>query len=239
MVKTWKAAACCAVATALAGCAVAPVGPDNRTTEQVVAETSGRPISVNNNVSAGLDAAIAPIINRCRRDTGNLVPLAYEAVSFAPYNGGTLPPMRVTLPSRLACRVAGQDVWGFDVLIGNPRFLNATYIGSGVNYYGTAITRFVSGQQMQADTANAAQLRAANQAAQAERSRECAALREAYVKRFRANPAPGMKVDRGMVIDVRGPIALVQYSTYWRQTRQKDQEWVQIQSLGPPEDCPQ
>ncbi|MFX8012333.1 hypothetical protein ABTK70_20430, partial [Acinetobacter baumannii] len=62
MVKTWKAAACCAAATALAGCAVAPAGPDNRTTEQVVAETSGRPISVNNNVSAGLDAAIAPII---------------------------------------------------------------------------------------------------------------------------------------------------------------------------------
>lgn len=239
MAKIWEAAACGAAIAALAGCAVAPASPDNRTTEQVVAETSGRAIAVNGNVSAGLDAAIAPIINRCRRDTGNLVPLAYESVSFAPYNGGPLPPMKATLPSRLACRVAGQDMWGFDVLIGNPRFLNATYVGSGVNYYGNAITRFVSSQQMQADAANAARLRTANQAAQAERSRECAALREAYVKRIRANPAPGMKVDRGMVIDVRGPIALVQYSTYWQQTRQKDQEWVQIQSLGPPEDCPQ
>lgn len=239
MAKIWKAATCGAVITVLAGCAVAPAGPDNRTTERVVAETSGRPIAVNNNVSAGLDAAIAPISNRCRRDTGSLVPVAYEAVSFAPYNGGQLPPMRVTLPSRLACRVAGQDIWAFDVLIGNPRFLNATYIGSGVNYYGAAITRFVSREQMQADAANAARLRAANQSAQEARSRECAALREAYVKRIRANQAPGMKVDRGMIIDVRSPIALVQYNTYWQQTKQKDQEWVQIQALGPAEDCPQ
>ena len=221
----------------LAGCATAPPAPDVRTTDQVVTQTSGRKISINDNVRSGLQFAIAPIANRCQREGGALLDFRINVVQFYDRRGSQ-GPRSVSLPSRVVCKVGDRSAWGADLRVSEAQYLVASSIGDGVNYYGTVLAGYVPPEQLQAEGERQAADRASEQRARETQMRECAALREAYTKRVQSNPVPGMKVGFGMIIEVRGAIALVQYDTLGRQVKQKDQEWVPVSSLGPGEDCP-
>ena len=79
---------------------------------------------------------------------------------------------------------------------------------------------------------------ASNREAVRNASRECSAMRQAYNERLRASPAIGMTVAFGTVIDLRPPLALIQYEAFGRQMKGREQDWVQISSLSAGSDCP-
>ena len=58
-------------------------------------------------------------------------------------------------------------------------------------------------------------------------SMECSALRQAYTERLRASPSIGMDVAFGTIIDLRPPLALIQYNAFGRQIKGQEQDWVQ------------
>lgn len=72
-----------------------------------------------------------------------------------------------------------------------------------------------------------------NRAAQIKGADGCQPLRQQYTKQVRNNPAVGMKVKFGVIIDVRQPMVLVQYDAFGRQVKGRDQEWVPTSTLGP------
>jgi hypothetical protein len=214
----------------LVACSTTPPAADPRTTEQVVTQTSGGRISVNENVRQGLGDAIWPIGIRCQRDGGTLTDDKPTTVQFFDRRGFD-GPRSVSLPSRVVCRLGEQAIWGADLRVLEAKYLVATTIGTGVNYYGNVATKFVGKETLLAESAKLT-------ADQMRQMRECDALRDAYTKRVRTSPAPGMKVAFGMIIEVRGSIALIQYDSVGRQVKRTDQEWVQVSSLLAGDECP-
>jgi hypothetical protein len=221
----------------LAACASSPPPPDTRSTEQVVAQTSGRKLSINDNVRQGLQFAIAPIASRCRRDGGTLTDEKLTDVQFFDRRGAQRP-RSVSLPALVVCQLSDRFAWGVDLRIAEAQYLVAGSIGDGVNYYGTVLTEFMSGDFLQAESKRIATDRENERRSDEAYSRECDALREAYNRRVQSNPTVGMKVRFGMIIELRGSIALVQYDAFGRQVKQKDQEWVPVSSLLAGENCP-
>ena len=221
----------------LVGCGSTPPAADNRTTEQVVAQTTGRRVSINDNVRQGVGFAIAPIEARCRKEGGTLTDEKLTSVRFLDRRGAQ-GPRGVTLPSRVVCKAGDRLMWGAELRVLEAQYLVATSVGDGVNYYGSVATEYLSGEYLASERTRLATDRSNEQRAREARTQECAVLREAYTKRVQAAPVPGMKVAFGMIIEVRGSLALVQYDSFGRQVKQREQEWVQVSSLGPGEDCP-
>ena len=78
-----------------------------------------------------------------------------------------------------------------------------------------------------------------NMAARIKEADDCQPMREQYTKRLRSDPQVGMKVQYGVIIDVRFPLVLIQFDEFGRRMKSRDQEWVQASTLGPWTNCPQ
>lgn len=234
MARTWQAAACAALMALNAQAAPSsePVAPD-----ELVQRASGREFSVNNQPRAGMDAALAPVAKGCTQLGGSLVPDREMPITFLPYRGATAP-IKASLPTRMVCRAAGKDTWGLDIRIDNPHYVLPVAVGTSTAYFGKLVTSFVNGDQLEAEATLRATLRAIDQQAQEAHARACAAQRDAFVQRVRANPTIGTRVAQGMIIDIRGPIALIQYDDAARALNRREQAWVQISTLEPAEACP-
>jgi hypothetical protein len=48
-----------------------------------------------------------------------------------------------------------------------------------------------------------------------------------------------MTVAFGTIVDLRPPLALIQYDAFGRQMKGREQDWVQISTLSAGSDCPQ
>lgn len=181
-----------------------------------------------------LKTHLQPALDRCRADGGSIEVLGRSMVQFAPrVESSGRSEAQLLLPSKLACRANSTFAWGADVRYAETKFFPSQWAGE-MYYYATVQLGFVSGMQLELTEASSA----SNREAARKQSAECTSLRQAYTERLRAAPAVGMNVAFGTVIDLRPPLALIQYDAFGRQMKGRDQEWVQISTLSAGSDCP-
>lgn len=225
----------------LFGCAA----PPSQTTtaslspEEVVGRLNGKKLSARGDVDstfalAELRLFFRPPMERCRADGGDLVVLGHSDIQFTAKTNAAGPAQaRLLLPTRLACRTSSAFVWGASVSYGGPQFFASQWAGE-MYYYANMQLGFIAGDSLERSEPTSA----ANREINRKMSEECAALRAAYTQKVRTAPQIGMAVAYGVIIDLKPPIALVQYDAFSRQLKGRDQEWVQIASLGAGSDCP-
>jgi hypothetical protein len=225
----------------LVGCA-APASPPVSATlqpEQVVRALSARKMTARGDPDvvfglAMLKTHLQPALDRCRADGGTIEVLGRSAVQFAPrVEGSGRSEAQLLLPSKLACRTNSTFSWGTDVRYAETKFFPSQWAGE-MYYYATVQLGFVSGTKLELTEASSA----SNREAARKQSAECTTLRQAYTERLRASPTVGMSVAFGTIIDLRPPLALVQYDAFGRQTKGREQDWVQISTLSAGSDCP-
>jgi hypothetical protein len=236
-----NALAAAATATLLVGCA-APTPPSASTAlqpEQVVRSLSARKMTARGDPDAVfglsmLKTHLQPALDRCRADGGSIEVLGRSTVQFAPrVEGSGRSEAQLLLPSKLACRANSTFAWGTDVRYAETKFFPSQWAGE-MYYYATVQLSFVSGTQLELTETSSA----SNREATRKQSAECTALRQAYTERLRATPAIGMNVAFGTIIELRPPLALIQYDAFGRQMKGREQDWVQISSLSAGSDCP-
>lgn len=225
----------------LVGCAL-PAPPPNDpslSAEQIVRRLNGKKLSSMRESDpifalADLRSFLHPAAERCRADGGDFVVVSRTYIQFAAKTTAAgLSQTRLYLPERLACRSSASFLWGASLTYGEPMFFPSQWAGE-VYYYANPQLGFISGASLERTEPTSA----ANRDADRKRNEECSALRMAYTQRIRANPQIGMTVGYGAIIDLKPPIALIQYDALGRQLKGREQEWVQISSLTAGSDCP-
>jgi hypothetical protein len=238
-----NALAVAAAATLVLGCA-APAAPPidaNRVQpEQIFQSLSSRKLSARGDPDAAYGLAqikeyLRPVFDRCRVDGGEMTVLGRSQIRFAPRvegNGGRSH-VQLLLPVRLGCRTSTALLWGADASYAEPTFFASQWAGevfySVVMHFG-----FLPGGQLELTEPSSASRREAASGM----NKECSALRMAYNEKLRSSPTVGMTVAFGTIIDLRPPLALVQYDAFGRQMKGREQEWLQISSLSAGTDCP-
>lgn len=238
-----NALAVVAAATLVMGCST-PASPTIDSTrdqpEQVLRSLSSRKLSVRGDPDpvyglAQVKEYLRPILDRCRVDGGEITILGRAQIQFAPRvegNGGRGQAL-LLLPVRFACRTSAAFLWGAESMYLEPKFFASQWAGE-VFYSAVMQFGFLPGSQLELPEASGASHRKAT----SDMSKECSALRQAYNDKVRSGPTVGMTVAFGTIIDVRPPLALVQYDAFGRQLKGREQEWVQISSLSAGTDCP-
>ena len=226
----------------VAGCATQTSPPVSATLqpEQIVRSLTARKLTARGDPDvayglAMLKTYLQPALDRCRADGGQIEVLGRSQVRFAPRVDGAAGPAQaqLLLPSKLACRANSTFAWGVDVKYAEPTFFASQWAGE-MFYYANMQLGFISGTQLELTEAGSA----SNREAARKLSAECSTFRQAYTERLRASPAIGMTVAFGTIIDLRPPMALVQYDAFGRQMKGREQDWVQISSLSAGSDCP-
>lgn len=224
------------------GCA-APASPPISATlqpEQIVRSLNARKLTARGDPDvvyglAMLKTYLQPALDRCRGDGGQIEVLARSQVSFVPRVevAAGRSQAQLLLPSKLACRANSAFAWGADVRYAEPTFFASQWAGE-MYYYANMQLSFVTGTQLELTEVGST----SNREAARKQSTECSAMRQAYTERLRASPAVGMTVALGTIIDLRPPLALIQYDAFGRQMKGREQDWVQISSLSAGSDCP-
>ena len=227
---------------ALVGCASRALPPVDPTLppDQIVRSLNGRKM-----ITAGdpdimfgwttIKAFMQPASVRCQSDGGQLEGLNHGLVRFPArdFDKSGLAHTHVQLPTKFVCRLNSAASWGIDIRYANTEFFTSTP-GGGRYFLAEIQLGFIPStapRQPQADAAS-------NLEAVRKRTEECSALRQAYTERLQASPAVGMSVVYGTIIDLRPPLALIQYDELGRQMKGREQEWVQISTLPAGSDCP-
>lgn len=231
-------------AALLAGCAAPPpprpsVDPA-LSPEQIVRALSSRKLTSRGTSDDGFGLEsfklfLRPLDLRCQSDGGQLIAAAPTGVvfTFRDANNNSRE-ARVYMPRRLACRNSVGSLWGAEVRYNETTFFPSSWADT-VFYYATIPLTFEPSAALDRGDPNSAM----NSTARRKEADECQPWRERYAKRVRANPAVGMKVKFGVIIDVRQPLVLVQYDGLGKQVKGRDQEWVQASTLGPGSNCPE
>lgn len=228
--------------TALSGCAgrTLPAVDPTLQPEQIIKSLSARRITTSGDSDAVFGMAtiksfLQPALTRCNADGGQLEVLNRSQVRFVardPARSGQQ--LLVPLPTRLSCRASSVSFWGIDVWYAEAEFFTSS-LGGGRLFTTQVQLVFISSNHLGPtgpDVAN-------GQDEARKRIAECSAHRQAYTERLRSTPALGMKVVFGTIVDIRPPLALIQYDTLGRQMKGREQEWVQISTLSAGSECPQ
>ena len=227
----------------LVGCAVPPPRPaidPSLSPEQIVLALSNRKLTARgtSNDQFGLESFrqfLLPLERRCQADRGQLSPLSPKEVGFTFRDtNSVLREARVSMPQRLACRNSAGTLWGAAIRYNETTFFPSAW-AEAVFYYATIPLSFEPGAAIDRGDPNSP----TNIAARIKEADDCQPLREQYTKRLRSDPQVGMKVQYGVIIDVRFPLVLVQFDEFGRRMKGRDQEWVQASTLGPGTNCPQ
>lgn len=111
---------------------------------------------------------------------------------------------------------------------------------SGVTYFGYLRVRYETGSQVQENARKQEQDRIASEQRRqnAQESRErCMAMRTTSVKSFRDVIKNGdvvrVKLMRGLVVEVKRPLVLIQYDSSNAVTNNRQSEWIPIESVEP------
>lgn len=177
----------------------------------------------------GLKVHLEPALQKCRASGGDLQVLKRTQVSFAARpNALGAQQAQLILPERLACRNSTGFLWGASLAYTQTSFFPSQWTGD-VTYYA----------DIQASFASVEQLSLTEERGVDRQSALCAQRRSAYTNLLRTKPEIGMQVAFGTIIDLRPPMALLQYDPLGQQMKGRDQEWVQVSSLSAGSDCPQ
>jgi hypothetical protein len=230
-------------ATLLAACATttAPRIDPALPAEQVLLALNAQKITARSSTAdpvfrlGELREHLRPLIKRCVADGGQFVVTSSANVRFLPRVPSAPGPVESTalLPRKIVCQKPTGYSWGASISYPNSTFFYSNW-AEELFYYATVALAYVPAMSFELVEPTSA----SNTAAAAKERSRCAAQREAYNTRVRSKPEVGMQVAFGMITELRPPLALVQYDTFGRQRKRKDQEWVQISSLSAGSDCP-
>ncbi len=228
----------------LAGCAApGPPRPSVDPTlspEQIARTLSNRKLTSRGTSNDGFGLAafkpfLRPLELRCQADGGQFVAAAPTAVGFDFRDANNVyHQAQVSMPQRLACRSNLGTLWGAAIRYNETTFFPSAWAGETF-YYATIPLAFELGEALDRADPNSP----INRAARIKEADDCQPWREQYAKQVRTNPAVGMKVKFGVIIEVRQPLVLVQYDGFGKQVKGCDQEWVQVSTLGPGSNCPE
>jgi hypothetical protein len=226
----------------LVGCTAPPPLPlidPAASPEQIVRALSNRKLTARGTSNdqfglASFKQFLLPLERRCQTDGGQLSPLSPKEVGFTFRDANSvLREARVSMPQRIACRSSAGTLWGAALRYNETSFFPSAW-AEAVFYYATIPLVFEPGATIDRNDPNSP----ANTAARIKEVDDCQPLREQYTKRLRSDPQVGMKVQYGVIVDVRFPLALVQFDEFGRRLNGRDQEWVQASTLGPWTNCP-
>lgn len=230
-----------AIATLL-GCASQALPPVDPTLppEQIIRSLNARKVTTGADPDemfglAMIKAFLQPASDRCRSDGGHIEVLdsSYARFTARKFDKSGHALIALLVPTKLACRLKSAASWGIEIRYAKTEFLAST-LGGDLGYFAEMQLGFIPTTQPWLTGADGA----SNQEAARKRNAECSALRQAYTDRLRASPAIGMSVVYGTIIDLRPPLALIQYDELGRQMKNREQEWVQISTLSAGSDCP-
>ena len=141
----------------------------------------------------------------------------------------------VSLPRILGCRSAtGRIGWGVALSYEKTAMYIAMYFGNDVGYSADVPLQYIAATTFDRTEPNGN----VDQETARPRLAECGAKRDAYTQRIRQTPQVGMPVAFGVIVNVRPPLALVQYDSFGRNIKGREQEWVPISTLAAGSDCP-
>ena len=227
----------------MVGCAAPPPRPFidlALSPEQIVRALSNRKLTARgtSNDQFGLESFkqfLLPLERRCQADGGQLFPLSPKEVTFSFRDANSnVREARVSMPQRLGCRDRASTLWGAAIRYDETKFFPSAW-AEAVFFYATIPLAYEPGAAIESGDPNGS----VNMAARIKEADDCQPMREQYTRRLRSDPQVGMKVQYGVVIDVRFPLVLVQFDEFGRRMKSRDQEWVQASTLGPGTNCPQ
>lgn len=196
-----------------------------------------------NDAARGLGLALRPISDRCIADGGRLVEGRLKRFEFKEVKDRRQP-VSSAMPGRVVCSVDDRLAWGADIEITDGTYF-VPLSGGELLYESVVVTRFIDASALADEAKREAEGRERiatylqeQRRAEDARAKECTALRDEYSKRVRSNPRVGMRVQFGMIIEVKQPLALVQYDSAAVPIKGREQEWIAVSLLGPGEDCP-
>jgi len=196
-----------------------------------------------NDAARGLGLALRPISERCVADGGRLVEGQLKRFEFKEIKERRQP-VSAALPGRVVCSVNDRLAWGADIDVTDGTYF-VPLSGGELLYESVVVTRFIDAAVLADEAKRELEGRERlatylqdQRIAEDARAKECTALRDAYSKRVRSNPQIGMRVQFGIIIEVKQPLALVQYDSIGVRMKGREQEWILVSSLGPGEDCP-
>lgn len=233
------------VVTALvAGCAVpAPTRPTvdpASTPEQIVRSLSNRKLTSRGTSNDGFGLAtfkpyLLPLEVRCQGDGGQIMAQAPTEVAFDFRDANSIQHRtRVSMPQRLVCRSSSKVLWGASIRYNDTTFFPSAWAGE-VFYYATIPLTFEPGEA----TGALGPSGLTDAATRRREADDCKPMREQYTSKLRSAPSVGMKVQFGVIVEVRLPLVLVQYDELGRQLKGREQAWVEASTLGPGTNCPQ
>ena len=234
-------AAAMAVAT-LVGCASRALPPVDPTLqpEQIIKSLNGRKMTTRGDpdVMFGwvtIKAFMQPASVRCRSDGGQIEVLNRSYVRFPArdFDRSGRAQIDLLLPTKLECRLNSAASWGIDIGYAKTEFFTST-LGGDRFYLAEMQLGFVPSTRPGLTGADGA----SDLEAVRKRNAECSTLRQAYTERLRASPGIGMSVMYGTIIDLKPPLALIQYDGLGMQMKGRKQEWVPISTLSAGSDCP-
>lgn len=232
-----------ALTVLLIGCA----GPPSRpavdpavSPDQIVRALSNRKLTSRGKSNDGFGLAalkpfLRPLEARCQIEEGQLVPMSLIEVYFNFRDANNAyHQARVAMPQRLACSSRSQTLWGVALRYDEPTFFPSSWADE-VFYYTTIPMVFESGTALEVRDPNGPM----NSTPRTKAANDCQLQREQYAKQLQSDPKVGMKVQFGVIIDVRYPLVQIQYDDYGRRLKGREQEWVQASTLSAGTNCPQ
>lgn len=228
----------------LAGCATpTPPRPQvdpSLSPEQIVRALSNRKLTSRGKSSDGfgLEAFkpfLRPVELRCQTDGGQLVAAAPAEVVFTFRDANSaFHEARVYMPQRLICRSTAGTLWGIEARYNETSYFPSAW-ADAVFYYATIPLNFVTGAEVESHDPRSR----TNLAARIWETDDCQQVRRQYTQQLRTDPRAGMKVQFGVITDVRLPLVQVQYDEAGRRLKGREQEWVQASTLSAGSNCPQ
>jgi hypothetical protein len=199
------------LAAPLMGCgATAPPRPaidPALSPEQIVRALSGRKLTSRGTSSDGfgleaLKPFLRPLDLRRQAGGGQLIALSPTGVVFTFREANSsLHETRVYLPQKVACRGGAGTLWGLDARFDGTTFFPSAW-AEKVFYHATIPLTFAAAAAFDRSDPNSP----TNLVARAKDADDCQPIREQYTRRLRADPRVGMKVQFGVIIDVRLPM---------------------------------
>ena len=227
-----------ALAAVGAGCASGPQLPPADPTaspEAIIQTLSGRRLYAGTKwdgtyVLDSLHKHLRPLEMRCQADGGTVVQRGMRDVRFDFRDpNGNVHSANVSLPRMLGCRSAtGRIGWGVALSYEKTAMYIAMFFGNDVGYWADVPLQYLAATTFDPTEPNGN----VDQETARRRLAECSAKRDAYAQRVRQTPQVGMPVASGVIVDVRPPLALVQYDSFGRNIKGREQEWVPISTLA-------
>lgn len=249
--RNCSSAARAAVVLLFSGCAVGTDSLNSLTPEQTASQMSGRSMAVNDTITPGsgfgldgLAYALSPLTQKCHQQQAQLLTGRKRDVTFHDRRK-EMKPISLAVTEIVICSQGATALWGVNVELVEAEFLVAKAFGSGVNYYAKVRTTFVPGAVITANREAAERTRIAAETtrkadAEARQGQlaECRRRQDENSKTVQANPQVGMRVALGLIVEVKQPLALIQYDQNGQALKGRQQEWVPVSTLRAGADCP-